>query len=323
MMPGQTATPTMTYGDFARAAAHVDSNATVPRRIETLMLNIGLRCDLSCEHCHHACSPARVEVMSRDTLHAALRFAEKLRPSLIDITGGEPALYPHLRELLELAGEARLPLRVRTNLVALARPEAADLPALMALSGTRVLGSLPGSSAAEVTGHRASSVWETSIEVLQRLASLGYGAGTGLALDLAHNPPFGELPRPQKVLEAEFRAALEPLGVRFDRLLSISNVPVGRLRERLRANARANTYATLLRDAFNPAAVLELECRRGLEIAWDGTLWDCDFNLAAGLPPAAGPLSLDALADDPPSLSTRRIAFGPHCFACTAGAGSS
>lgn len=322
MMPEQTAIPTITHGDFARAAAKVDSNAAVPRRIETLMLNVGLQCDLSCEHCHHACSPARVEVMSRDTLHAALRFAERLHPSLIDVTGGEPALYPHLRELLELAGEARIPLRIRTNLVALARPEAADLPVLMALSGTHVLGSLPGSSAAEVTGHRASSVWETSIEVLQRLASLGYGAGAGLELDLAHNPPFGELPRPQDALEAEFRVALEPLGVRFDRLLSISNVPVGRLDKRLRADARADAYAALLRDAFNPAAVPELECRRSIEVAWDGTMWDCDFNLAAGLPPAAGPLSLDDLADDLAPLSARRIAFGPHCFACTAGAGS-
>jgi len=322
MMPEHTTIPTITHRDFARTVAHVDSNAAVPRRIETLMLNVGLRCDLSCGHCHHACSPARAEVMPRDTLHAALRFAERLRPSLIDVTGGEPALYPHLRELLGLAREARLPLRVRTNLVALARPEAADLPALMAQSGTRVLGSLPGSSAAEVTDHRANSVWDTSIEVLHGLASLGYGVGTGLGLDLAHNPPFGELPRPQDVLEAEFRVALEPLGVRFDRLLSISNVPVGRLGERLRASARAATYATLLRDAFNPAAVPELECRRSLEVAWDGTLWDCDFNLAAGLPPAAGPLSLDDLADDLSSLPARRIAFGPHCFACTAGAGS-
>jgi len=322
MMPEQTATPTMDFGDFARTVAHVDSNAAVPRHVETLMLNVGLRCDLSCDHCHHFCSPARVEMMSRDTLHTALSFAARLRPSLIDVTGGEPALYPHLRELLELADAARLPLRVRTNLVALTRPETADLPALMAVSGTRVLGSLPGSSAAEVTGHRASSVWETSIEALKKLASLGYGAGTGLELDLAHNPPFGELPRPQDVLEAEFRSALEPLGVRFDRLLSISNVPVGRLGERLHANARADSYATLLRDAFNPAAVPELECRRSLEVAWDGSLWDCDFNLAAGLPPAAGPLSLDDIADDLSSLSARRIAFGPHCFACTAGAGS-
>lgn len=323
MMPQQTSVSTMTHRDFARAVAEVDANASVPGHVETLMLNVGLRCDLSCEHCHHACSPARPEVMSRATLHAALRLAQTLRPALVDVTGGEPALYPHLRELLELAHAAHLPVRVRTNLVALSRPDAADLPELFARAGTRLIGSLPGSVASEVTGNRAAAVWETSITVLQRLSAHGYGAGTGLELDLAHNPRVGEMPRAQDVLEAEFRAALSPLGVRFDHLLSIANVPVGRLRERLQERGRADAYAMRLRDAFNPAVVPVIECRHGLEIAWDGTLWDCDFNLAAGRPPAAGPLTIADLTSDPSSLHARRIAFGPHCFACTAGAGSS
>ena len=333
-------TPTALRNDFARTVAEVDANASVPGRVETLMLNVGLRCDLACAHCHHACSPARVEVMARETLRAAISFAEELRPELVDVTGGEPVLYPHLRDLLGLARAARLPLRVRTNLVALARPEAADLPALFAHTRTRVLASLPGGSAGDIADApgRASATWDRAIASLSTLASLGYGRrggdagdskdgnaedGDGLTLDLAHNPAYGELPRPQAELEAEFRAALLPFGVRFDRLLTITNVPVGRLRERLAACGCADQYSALLRDAFNPAVVPELECRRGLEIAWDGTLWDCDFNLAARLPPTAGPLTLADLADHPSALVSRRIAFGPHCFACTAGAGSS
>ena len=292
------------------------------------MLNVGLRCDLTCEHCHHACSPDRVEIMSRDTLQAALRFAEKLRPALIDVTGGEPVLYPHLGELLGRAHAARLPLRVRTNLIALARPGAEDLPARFAQTGARVLASLPIGSAAEITGARGHTrvTWDAALAALGMLSALGYGRtkeGDALTLDLACNPPFGELPRPQAQLEAGFRDALERLGVRFGHLLCITNVPVGRLGDRLRDTGQANVYADLLRKAFNPEVVPALECRHGLEIAWDGTLWDCDFNLAAGVRPVAGPLTLATLADDPASLASRRIGFGPHCFACTAGAGSS
>ena len=328
MMPPLVMTPTSSCKDFARTVAEVHSSAAAPERVETLMLNVGLRCDLACEHCHHACSPQRVEVMSRDILQAALRFAERLRPALIDVTGGEPALYPHLRELLERAHAARLSLRVRTNLVALARPGAEDLPALFAGTGARVLASLPIGAAAETTGARghAGITGDAALAALRMLSALGYGCtseGDALALDLACNPPCGELPRPQAELEAEFRDALEPLGVRFDHLLNITNVPVGRLGERLRATGRASAYEARLRDAFNPATVPALECRHGLEIAWDGTLWDCDFNLAAGVRPVAGPLTLATLADDPASLASRRIGFGPHCFACTAGAGSS
>ena len=261
--------------------------------------------------------------MSRDTLQMALRFAEKVRPSLVDVTGGEPTLYPHLRELLESAHAAHLTVRVRTNLVAMARPEAADLPELFARTGTQVLGSLPCHTAAGINGPRADSAWATSIAVLRTLTSLGYGTGDGLVLELAHNPALTELPREQAVLEAEFRLALDSCGVSFDRLLSIANVPVGRLRERLQSKGLLSAYQELLRDGFNPAVVPGLECRHGLEIGWDGTLWDCDFNLAAGLPPASGPLTLAEVAEDPSALTARRIAFGPHCYACTAGAGSS
>jgi hypothetical protein len=157
--------------------------------------------------------------------------------------------------------------------------------------------------------------------VLRSLAKLGYGTGEGLVLDIAYNPPLGKLARPQCDVEAEFRAALEPLGVRFDSLLSLPNVPVGRYGRRLKADGSYGVYVSLLTDAFNPTVALALECRHGLEIAWDGTLWDCDFNLGAGVPPAAGPLTLAAALADPGALAERRIGFGPHCFACTVGAG--
>jgi radical SAM/Cys-rich protein len=308
--------------DFELTVHKADPSASSPGQIDWLMLNVGLRCDLACAHCHHACSPVRTEIMSRETMLDALGLAERIRPSVLDITGGEPALYPHLRELISRARSSGLAVRVRTNLVALATPEAADLPAYFADQGVAILASLPGVSAAQTVEQRGgSAVWKTSVQVLRRLTDLGYGTGKDPALEIAYNPPLGQLARPQGEVEGEFRTALEPLGVRFDSLLTLPNVPVGRYRQRLTAEGGYTEYVALLSAAFNPSVADALECRHGLEIAWDGTIWDCDFNLGAGIRPAAGPLILGEALADPGALAHRRIGFGPHCFACTVGAG--
>jgi len=260
--------------------------------------------------------------MSRETMLDSLLLAEQIQPALIDITGGEPELFAHLRELISRARASGFAVRVRTNLIALAAPDARDLPAFFAEQGVSLLASLPATSAAATVEQRGSeSVWHTSIEVLRRLTEIGFGGGD-LVLEIAYNPPLGEIARPQRDVEREFRSALEPQGVLFDSLLSLPNVPIGRYGKLLRADGSYAQYLALLSEAFNSAVTPALECRHGLEIAWDGTLWDCDFNLGAGVRPAAGPLTVaDALAD-PTALARRRIGFGPHCFACTVGAGT-
>lgn len=317
---------------FAERALAASPHADSPERTETLMLNVGLKCVASCAHCHHACTPDRTEVMSRDTMLEAVHLAELLRPDLVDITGGEPEEFMHLPELIERLHDAGIPTRVRTNLVALARSENAALPELFSAHGVRVLASLPGTSAATIDAQRGSAWWETALSVLRRLNALGYGQGTSprLILELAYNPPSGELSRPQRELETEFREPLELLGVRFDSLLAINNVPVGRMRTRMQAERTYDDYLRDLSDAFNPAVVEAMACRHGLEIAWDGSVWDCDFNLAAGTRTTAGPHTVTELLAAAESgtpnlnaaLATRRIGFGPHCYACTAAEGS-
>jgi radical SAM/Cys-rich protein len=320
-MTSSESASTASRRDFECAALEALPSAARPEQLDWLMLNVGLRCDLACTHCHLGCSPARTEVMSRETMLDSLRLAEQTRPALIDITGGEPELFAHLRELISRARAAGFAVRVRTNLVALAAPDASDLPAFFAEQGVSLLASLPATSAAEMVEQRGSeSVWHTSIEVLRRLSEIGFGGGH-LVLEIAYNPPLGEIARSQPDVEREFRAALEPQGVRFDKLLSLPNVPVGRYGRLLRANDSYAEYLALLSEAFNPAVTPALECRHGLEIAWDGTLWDCDFNLGAGVRPAAGPLTVTEALADPDALAQRRIGFGPHCFACTVGAG--
>jgi hypothetical protein len=68
-------------------------------------------------------------------------------------------------------------------------------------------------------------------------------------------------------------------------------------------------------NAFNPATVDGLMCRYTLSVGWDGRLYDCDFNqmLDLSLP--------QSIFDGVPA--ERDVMTGPHCFGCTAGAGSS
>ncbi len=265
--------------------------------------------------------------MSRETMLDALELAYSMHVGLLDITGGEPALWPHLEEFVSRARQQGHAVRVRTNLTALAEPARAGVPTMLARAGASILASLPGASAEAVSAQRGASSFERSIAVLQRLAELGYGTGDGLALDIAYNPPLGEVAAP--VPTDEFRAALAARGVAFDELRVIANVPIGRYRERLHAAQLLDSYLDGLAEAFNPDIAGAIECRNSLTVGWDGTLSDCDFNLGAGMrlhePVRTLHGLVEALRSDDlvlERLATRRIAFGPHCFACTAGAGS-
>ena len=290
--------------------------------IASLMLNVGMTCDLACELCHHSCSPLRTESMSLEVMRDALRFAAEVRPALLDITGGEPTLWPHLAECLQTARTLGLRTRVRTNGVALLLTDTEGVAAMLATNGVEVLASMPENL--ETGGRKLPD----SLAALGLLASLGYGdsAEDGLALDLAYNPLPGRMPRDQRTIEDEMRDALRPHGIRFRALLAITSVEAGRFEAWLHATHERERYRHVLREQFNPTVIPTLACRQGIEIDWNGTLWDCDFNLATCTPLAEEPRSVSAMLGSPvaqAALATRRIAFAEHCFACTAGAGSS
>ncbi len=314
-----------TRASFRTRALEACAKADRPERVAALMLNAGLLCDSACPHCHHSCTPLSTETMSRETMLQALELADVLRPEALDITGGEPELWAHLRECVALARGAGHPVRVRTNLVTLERPESKGLARFLAEQGASLLGSLPGTRRETLARQRTADAWDATIRVLHHLTDLGFASPGGPRLDLAYNPPLGELPRPQRDVESEFRDALGVLGIQFDSLLVIGNVPVGRFGAGLAARGAYDDYLAELEAAFNPAVVEALDCRHGVEIAWDGTVWDCDFNLGARVPPAAGPATLAevlAAPDPAEALLARRIGFARHCYACTAGAGT-
>ena len=111
-------------------------------------------------------------------------------------------------------------------------------------------------------------------------------------------------------------------GVRFDALHCMTNMPISRFLEWLIDSGNLEAYLARLVAAYNPSAAANVMCRTTISVGWDGRLHDCDFNqmldleLGDGAPRHVRDLDLERLA-------AREIVVGPHCFGCTAGAGSS
>ena len=100
-------------------------------------------------------------------------------------------------------------------------------------------------------------------------------------------------------------------------------MPISRYLEWLEHSGNVAGYMEKLVQAFNPATVDGLMCRDTISVGWDGRLFDCDFNQMLDLPvDRRGPQTItDLLAA--PALLSHPVVTGPHCFGCTAGAGSS
>src|SRR5262249_26158119 len=130
------------------------------------------------------------------------------------------------------------------------------------------------------------------------------------------------LPSGQGSLEREWKRELAHRhGVTFDALLCLANMPIGRFLEWLESSRNLVAYLDALVAGLNPATVPGLMCRNQVSVAWDGRVYDCGFNQMLELAPEAGPLHVRDL--DPIAWSMRAITTAPHCYGCTAGAGSS
>jgi radical SAM/Cys-rich protein len=212
----------------------------------------------------------------------------------------------------------------RCNLTITLLPNYAYLPEFFAEHRVHVVASLPHYRQKGTDTQRGDGVFEESITALRRLNALGYGKpGTGLVLDLVTNPVGTFLPGNQKALEADWKRQLLRLyGVEFNALYTITNMPISRFLEFLEESGQTREYLERLANAFNPAAAAGVMCRNTLSVGWDGTLYDCDFNQMLELP--VSPRVPRTIFDfDLDALARREIVLGPHCFGCTAGAGSS
>jgi radical SAM/Cys-rich protein len=305
----------------------LESAGQMPLRaasISVLQVNVGKRCNQACRHCHVDAGPDRTEVMPADVVEACLAFLERSDIPTLDITGGAPELHPAFRDIVLRARAAGRHVIDRCNLTITRLPKYADLPEFLASNAVEVIASLPSVAARQTDAQRGEGVFEDSIAALQHFNALGYGVdGSGLLLNLVTNPVGAFLPASQRALEADWkRELLRRHGIVFNRLYTITNMPISRYLQFLVDSGNLQAYMERLVASFNPATVGGLMCRSTLSVGWDGRLYDCDFNqmIDLGTTQSAPATIFDAA---PALLEGRPIVVGPHCFGCTAGAGSS
>jgi radical SAM/Cys-rich protein len=292
--------------------------------IEVFQINVGKLCNQTCGHCHVDAGPDRREVMTRETAELCMAVLAETEIPTVDITGGAPELNPQFRWLVERSRELGRRVIDRCNLTVLLLPSQRDLGEFLAANAVEVIASLPYHRSAQTDAQRGEGVFEGSIAALRKLNELGYGRpGSGLELNLVFNPAGAFLPPRQAAIEIQFRNELgRRHGVVFNRLYTITNMPISRFLEFLLASGNYDAYLERLANAFNPGAAEAVMCRTTLSVGWDGTLYDCDFNQMLDLTTGFGaPVHLRDFDVD--RLRHRRIETGNHCYGCTAGAGSS
>jgi len=290
-------------------------------RTTTLQINVGLLCNQSCRHCHLGAGPDRQENMSTETAEEVIAYAERSGFDIIDITGGAPELNPNIRTLIKQLYSLAPRLMIRSNLSVLNDRERDELTGLLKDRRVVIVASFPSYNEAQSDSQRGKGVFQASIDALRKLNAMGYGqSGTGLELDLVSNPTGAFLPTPQGQMEQRFREVLKKKwGIVFNHLYSFANVPLGRFRQWLLQSGNLESYMQRLASGFNPCAVEGLMCRTLVSVSWDGSLYDCDFNLARDLP-LGGTRTHVSHMEGPPEPGSA-IAVGDHCYTCTAGAG--
>ena len=309
------------FADAAASAGHVPLRSA---KVEVLQINLGKRCNQACGHCHVDAGPDRTEVMPAEVVEACLAFLDSSGVPVLDITGGAPELHPQFREIVTRARAMDRHVIDRCNLTITRLPAYADLPDFLAAHQVEVTASLPSVSARQTDTQRGDGVFADSIAALRRFNGLGYGQeGSGLVLNLVTNPVGAFLPGSQAALEADWKRELARRhGVVFNQLFTITNMPISRYLQFLIDSGNLEAYLAKLVGAFNPATIDGLMCRSTLSVGWDGRLYDCDFNQMLELGTTAGSPQTIGEARTA-AREGRPVALGPHCFGCTAGAGSS
>jgi radical SAM/Cys-rich protein len=292
----------------------------VRKPAQTLQINLGFLCNQTCQHCHLNAGPGRKENMDADTLEEVVAYARRNHFEAIDITGGAPELNPHLVELIGKVSALTPRIMLRSNLSALQ----ANMHGLIEpLKSHRVVivASFPSLNVTQTDSQRGDGIFEESISALQQLNAAGYGRnGSGLELNLVSNPTGAFLPPSQKQTEKRYHQILEiKWTITFNSLFNFANAPLGRFRQWLIQSGNFENYMQTLVSNFNPCAIEEVMCRKLVSVSWDGSLYDCDFNLARGLYMSGKKIHVSEMPG-PPQPGTP-IITADHCYTCVAGSG--
>ncbi|MBV9192249.1 MAG: arsenosugar biosynthesis radical SAM protein ArsS [Betaproteobacteria bacterium] len=287
------------------------------KRLETLQVNVGYRCNQSCVHCHVNAGPQRTEMMSAEVIEDVIAFLPRVET--IDITGGAPELHPQFRELVSSARKLGKHVIDRCNLTILQEPGQEDLADFLASEGVEIIASLPCYTLELVERQRGAGVYERSIAGLRELNRVGYGAK--LPLNLVYNPQGPSLPPAQEKLEADYKRELGRHGVVFNQLYTLANMPIQRFGSMLISKGQFNAYMDLLHRSHRDENLEAVMCRSLISVDWQGFVYDCDFNQMLDLPLGGTRTRLAELLKR--ELDDSAIAVRDHCYGCTAGQGSS
>jgi len=275
-------------------------------------------------HCHVNAGPSRTEEMDSKTINKILDLIDLISIQQIDLTGGAPELNPEFRRLVVELKARKIKIIDRCNLTILFEPGQEDLAAFLAANEVEIVASLPCYEEENVEQQRGKGVYQSSIEALLMLNSLGYGKGSILKLNLVYNPIGASLPPAQIMLQEQYKKSLfKNYGIVFNELLTITNMPINRYGAVLLAKGEFNNYMDLLRSSYNHENLDTVMCRNLISLDWKGDVYDCDFNQMLNLPIIShNQRTIDDLLKNP-NLVGKSIATAEHCYGCTAGQGSS
>ena len=304
---------------------HLDFPAVYRSTLDTLQINIGLKCNQQCVHCHVNSSPRRTEMMSDETIEDVKSFLTKNKIKTLDITGGAPELHPQFKKLVSYARDNQVHVIDRCNLTILFEPDMENLAEFLASNNVEVVASLPCYLEENVDAQRGKGVFDKSIAAIKKLNELGYGKeGSGLTLNLVYNPQGPSLPPSQEELQSVYKEKLlEQYNIIFNQLFTLCNMPIQRFGSTLISNNKLNDYMSLLKSSHSEVNIENVMCRHLISVDWQGFVYDCDFNQMLSLNMADKEQRVhlsDLLNTD---ITDEAIAVRDHCYACTAGQGSS
>ena len=313
------------FATFSEKLKVINLEPLLPTQIEILQINLGKMCNQVCSHCHVDAGPNRKEIMEKVTLQHCLDALQHTNIHTVDLTGGAPEMNPHFQWFVAELSKLTIKIIVRSNLSILnANEKYKKFPAFFKEHKVVVVSSLPCYTEANTDKQRGEGVFSRSIKALKTLNALGYGkANSDLELHLVYNPGGASLPGDQAALERDYKRELKSqFDIEFNRLYTITNLPISRFLHHLVATEKYDDYMETLINAFNPVAAENVMCRNTISVGWDGKLYDCDFNQMLELS-IKKPASQHISSFNVEQLSKREIVVNRHCFGCTAGAGSS
>lgn len=303
-------------------------------KISVLQINLGRKCNLACTHCHVEASPIRTEELSPEVCEQIIKIIHGFpQIETVDLTGGAPEMNYGFRPIVEAARSRNKEVIVRSNLTIYFEEGYQDIPEYCAQHQARIVASLPCYLEENVDKQRGAGVYNHSIKALQWLNELGYGQDPNLILDLVYNPPVPiteekfSLPPKQEQLEQDYKAYLkQQFGIQFNHLFTITNLPIGRVKDFLKRYQLHNAYLNFLEKNYNPVTVSSVMCRNELSVDYLGNIYDCDFNQMENLPaktPNGENLTLEKVLELDNLDLIKTIQTRPYCYGCTAGSGSS